>query len=370
MATLQETTYGGGNKVDREAGIIRDVKILGRTSKNGREYETAAMQEASKLYEGSNVNVNHVDAKATGTRSVMEGVGWLVGSHYDDKRDGVYGDLHLLKSHAATPLLMEAAERRPERFGLSHHADGSVTHKGRKVIVESISKVISVDVVQNPATTNGLFEQVDDKPTEIKKGKTMKLKEYVEQIDKTNPLQPILAKLLEEDAMAPMADATMPAEAPAAGGESDDQIKAAFRQAVIAAFDDDSLDTKATLKKISDILKAYDKLQGGSAPASKESAPASDSAPTQESEQRKAHAREILEAAGIDKPSAAQVNALSALSDAKERKELLEAFRPKQTGTTPAPKAKPAGVAPLLESTGNVVSYPKDAKAFASTIRN
>lgn len=364
MPTLQETTYGGSNKVDREAGIIRDVKILGQVSKNGREYATKAMQEAVKLYEGADVNVNHVDAKEKGSRSVLEGVGWLVGVHHDDKRNGVYGDLHLLKTHAVTPVLFEAAERRPERFGLSHHADGSVVHRGRKVIIESIEKVHSVDLVQNPATTNGLFEHVEEK------GQTMKLKEYVEQIDAKNELQPILLKLLESDAMAPMAEADMPAEAPAAGGESDDQIKAAFRQAVIAAFDDDSLDTKATLKKISDILKAYDKLQGGGSSPSK-SQP-SDSAPSdstaQESEVRKSHARELLEAAGVDKPSSAQVNAVAALTDAKERKELLEAFRPKQVAAGGVQKAKPAGItaANLQES----ISYPKDPVGFAASVRN
>lgn len=365
MPTLQETTYGGSNKVDRDAGIIRDVKILGQVSKNGREYATKAMQEAVKLYEGADVNVNHVDAKEKGSRSVLEGVGWLVGVHHDDKRNGVYGDLHLLKTHAVTPVLFEAAERRPERFGLSHHADGSVVHRGRKVIIESIEKVHSVDLVQNPATTNGLFEHVEDK-----KGQTMKLKEYVEQIDAKNELQPILLKLLESDAMAPMASAEMPAEAPEPSSGGDDPIKAAFHQAVNAVLQDSSMDTKAMLKKIGDILKAYDKLQNSGSSASK--SPPSDSAPSdstaQESEVRKSHARELLEAAGVDKPSSAQVNAVAALTDAKERKELLEAFRPKQVAAGGVQKAKPAGItaANLQES----ISYPKDPVGFAASVRN
>jgi hypothetical protein len=63
-------------------------------------------------------------------------------------------------------------------------------------------------------------------------------------------------RLFEEDPAMAAAGAT-PTAAPAAGADS---IKAAFRDAVMAAFDDDTLDTKATLKRIGEILKAYDKL--------------------------------------------------------------------------------------------------------------
>ena len=61
----------------------------------------------------------------------------------------------------------------------------------------------------------------------------------------------------------------MPVEAPEGSG-ADGQIKAAFRSAVIAAFDDDSLDSKATLAKIKDILNAYDKLTAKAATKSDE----------------------------------------------------------------------------------------------------
>lgn len=44
--------------------------------------------------------------------------------------------------------------------------------------------------------------------------------------------------------------------------ETNQAEKAAFRQMVAAAFDDESLDMKATLKQIAEILKTQEKLMG------------------------------------------------------------------------------------------------------------
>ena len=45
--------------VEREAGVVRGVKILGLTSRNGRVYPAAVLEQARGLYEGAKVNVNH-----------------------------------------------------------------------------------------------------------------------------------------------------------------------------------------------------------------------------------------------------------------------------------------------------------------------
>src|SRR5690606_32058205 len=55
---LLETTYSGVLRVDRAAGVIRGVKILGTTSRNGRTYTDAALEQAAKLYEGLGVNID------------------------------------------------------------------------------------------------------------------------------------------------------------------------------------------------------------------------------------------------------------------------------------------------------------------------
>lgn len=56
-----------------------------------------------------------------------------------------------------------------------------------------------------------------------------------------------------------------PAEEPAA--DAGTQMKDAFRSMVLAAFDDESLDTQATIAKIKEIMKAQEKLLAGDEPA-------------------------------------------------------------------------------------------------------
>lgn len=150
-------------QVDRDAGVIRGVKILGRMSANGREYSAPALRQAARCYEGLGVNMNHPDrGQPHLERPVQDGFGWLESVRVES--DGVYGDLHFLKSHAMAGPICEAAERRPDRFGLSHNATGNVVERQGKRIVESIEQVRSVDIVQRPATTHGLFESESATP--------------------------------------------------------------------------------------------------------------------------------------------------------------------------------------------------------------
>jgi len=152
------------DRVDRQKGIVRSVKVLGRRSRNGREYTPKAMAEAAKWYRNVAVNVNHLGphgagADLHGNRKVQDGVGWLENPQV--KEDGVYADMHILKSSPHAEMVFEAAERNPNRFGLSHHAYGVGVRKDGKIVVDQITAVTSVDLVQNPATTSGLFEGVD-----------------------------------------------------------------------------------------------------------------------------------------------------------------------------------------------------------------
>lgn len=378
--TLIETVYSDSPKVNREAGVVAGVRILGASSKNGREYSEQAMQQAATIYEGLGVNVNHPDRKnASVERGVGDGIGWLSGVKYIPEQKAVVGDLNILKEHPLAGLLFEAAERNPKRFGLSHNAEGRMGTKGGKRVVESIESVRSVDIVQTPATNTGLFES--EEPMK-------KLREHVEQIDKANPGRAMLLKLLEEDAMAPMAMAEMPAEA--SGGESEDQVKAAFRQMVVAAFDDDKLDTKATLTKIKDILKAYEKLNGGgetsgeSKPSGAGESGASGNPMEESVKAKRAVAAELLEAAGIAKPTESQIKAVARAEDSSERKELIESFKAKAGAALVAGATGGAGIKgnenrfglgnrpavsrPLLESKEDA-KYPADAKGFAAAVK-
>lgn len=154
---LLEITFSETPQVDREAGVIRGVKILGRTSRNHRVYTDAALNQAAYLYEGLAVNLDHpAPSQAGAGRAVAEGFGWL--TSVGVREAGVFGDLHYLRSHPQAEMIAEAAERNPRRFGLSHNALGQVRHRDGQCIVEAIDKVHSVDIVQNPATSSGLFE--------------------------------------------------------------------------------------------------------------------------------------------------------------------------------------------------------------------
>lgn len=235
-------------KIDREAGIIREARILGRTSKNGREYSDKALDDAARLYEGVAVMIGHNRKEANAERPLMESFGEI--QNVKRKEDGVYGDLYFLKSHPATPVILESAERFPNKVGLSHNAEGSTSRKNGKTIVESVEEVISVDVVTRPATNKTLFE-------DIRPMTKTTIKKLLEANFKPEAVK--ASKLLEMDGMGDM-PVEMEAEA-----SSEDQIWGAFQTAILAAVNDESMDTKAIIKKVADILKAYEKLSGDGA---------------------------------------------------------------------------------------------------------
>ena len=167
----------------------------------------------------------------------------------------------------------------------------------------------------------------------------------------------------------------MPVEA-AEGASSDDQIKAAFRAAVVAAFDDEKLDSKATLKKIKDVLNAYYKLTGSSdKPAPSSSSGEGEGAPAMESKdvaalqaqitlmESREKCRDLLESAGV-KSSPVRLKSLAPLSD-DERKELIAEWKSADGPT------RPRTAAPLYESKedGAEGSIPTDGKKFAQLLR-
>lgn len=156
------------NSVDRDAGVLKDVKVLGYQSANNRTYSREAVKKARGMYEGRPVNINHGQRGAAGDRAVADRFGQLRNVRLTD--DGLIGDLHYLKSHAMAPVVVEAAERMPDCFGLSHNAEGRVRHVSGKNVVDEISRVHSVDLVSDPATTKSLFEMklADD---ELPRGK-------------------------------------------------------------------------------------------------------------------------------------------------------------------------------------------------------
>lgn len=213
LQNLIEETYQTARPIiDRVAGVIRGVKILGATSKNGRDYSPQALREAAAIYEGLGVNTNHPSRSTpNASRAVEEGVGWL--ENVSVRRDGVYGDLFIIKSHPLANTLFEVAERKPDRFGLSHNAAGDVVERAGRRIVESIKSVRSVDLVQNPATVNSLFES--EAPVARRR-----LKDLLHQLP-AGSRRSHLARLLEADEMSFDGDTEVSADADDPEAEAD-----------------------------------------------------------------------------------------------------------------------------------------------------
>jgi hypothetical protein len=144
---LEETLNPGfkGLVVDRKRGLIKNVKVLGLVSLNGRRYTPEAVKAAAPLYEGVKVNVNH-PKKPSDQRDARDRIGKLVNIRFVENR-GLYGDLMLLKEHDMSAKLFEAAERMPDTFGLSHNARGDGESRGGVFVVTEIVEVRHVDIV-------------------------------------------------------------------------------------------------------------------------------------------------------------------------------------------------------------------------------
>lgn len=160
VEVLEYAQSGKAHKVDRDTGVIHDVKILGRVSRNGPRYSPSAITGGRDLYEGASIFLNHPRGRPDEERKMEDQFGWLERVH--ESPDGIYGDLHYVKSHPMAGPVAELAERRPDKFGLSHNAVCSESTRGTDRVYESINRVRSVDLVCSPATTRGIFESEEN----------------------------------------------------------------------------------------------------------------------------------------------------------------------------------------------------------------
>lgn len=354
------------HSVDRNAGIIPRVKILGRESRNGRTYSDKAMQSAATLYEGAKVNIDHTPrSEPDRERAFAEGFGELRGVKVDG--DGVYGDLHYIKSHPMAATVAESAERFPKQFGLSHHAEGEMVKRDGKWVVESIDSVRSVDIVGRPATNAGLFESVDlTGENSVRKTTFKKIAESAPAGDHKKRL---VALLEEEPAMG-----AMEVEAPAESDPNED-VKLALEKAaagVVKKWFGGDIDDSEALKKLKQLKGMKDKAAdeggagGGETPAVE--APAvTESVRKLTDKIERMEARDVLREHHIE-VTEDRVKKYLAAGDESVRKELLESW-PKRINGGAIPR--PSVSRPLRESDGGSVdvSLPKDAKEFARMVR-
>jgi hypothetical protein len=135
------------------------VKILGLKSRNGRSYLPAALREAAALYENAKVNVNHPKGHPAAPRDYQDRLGQIRGVELRAD-EGLFGDLHFNPKHGLAEQLVWDAEHAPENVGFSHNVEARTVRRGDDVVVEAITRVQSVDLVADPATTRGLFESL------------------------------------------------------------------------------------------------------------------------------------------------------------------------------------------------------------------
>lgn len=182
----------GSDKIDRAAGTIRGVKVLGLKSKNGREYSPDATRKAQPMYEGATIFIDHSESKSRPTRDRW---GKLVNVAPDSAGE-LWGDIEFLKTHSMTETILESIERFNDG-GLSHVVDGRLTNQGGKRVVTEITEVFSVDFVTKPATNTNLFESVGD--TIVKKALITSLRESVAVL----PIAALLANMADQKISVP-----------------------------------------------------------------------------------------------------------------------------------------------------------------------
>jgi hypothetical protein len=153
--------------VDRTVGVIRGVKLLGLNSRNGRRYREEALAGAIGLYEGVKVNINHPKGHPLAPRDYQDRLGMVRGVELR-AGEGLFGDLHFNPKHALSEQLVWDAEHAPQNVGMSHNVLARTKREGEGVVVEAITKVQSIDLVADPATTSGLYEQVESQESRVK----------------------------------------------------------------------------------------------------------------------------------------------------------------------------------------------------------
>ena len=361
---LEYVRQTGPFRVDRENAVIHGVKVIGLESENNRSYLKEAVGKAIKdgMYERRVTNVDH-GTKAGESTTVAWRNGWLENVAQDDTGGGT-GEWHLIKSHPLTPMILEIAERAPWLLGLSHNASGKTRRdsSGRE-IVEAIEKVHSVDVVADPATTKGLHEERKMKLT---------IKALAESLKATRPgYSRGLLEVADSGVMSPDMPMDAPEEAAAPPEEKADHeqaLKDGFRGAMIAVLDDDSMDMKAMLSKLKEIMAAKEKLLGGKGKAADE--PDGDE-PAAAEESRKLKLEiaglKLLNESGV-KADRVLTKALSACTSESEVKELIESAKSSgRTAPGTGAKSSPRTQTPLKEEKETI---PAGGAELAAWLRN
>jgi len=332
----RESVIGSGyESIDKAAGVIRGVKVIGNKSRNGRTYPTKMLQEAVPVYEGSRIYLDHVvPAKngTTGPRSIRDKWGVLKNVRVSED-GGLRADIHYLVNHSQTPVLIEAAERMPETFGMSHDASGDeVSIPGGLKEVTKIHKVNSVDIVNDPATNSGLFESKDFPMKKTIKEIAANKSKFAKILEDMISGDPMMAEMPVESSMDQMDDAGEPIES-----TPEEQVEHAFKAALVSVLDDPELDIPGKLAKLKTIMQASETAMAAITGEGKAKTPPPDKASSEGSMEgsggETGNLREELEATRAELQSIKTEAACRKLLESSNR--AVDPFRLKVLATLP-----------------------------------
>jgi hypothetical protein len=166
-------------RIDEVKGIVYDVKVLGKKSKNGKEYLPTAIKDAVRLCEGAISYVDHPtkDEEELGGRLASKRFGRLIGM-YIREGEAYCKQYRFNPQHPFAGQFIWQVKNDPNGIGLSYNGLGSGYIRNGIKIIENLTKRISVDLVDNPGTTMSLFEQ--DRSNKVGK---IKVKEQNDVLD-------------------------------------------------------------------------------------------------------------------------------------------------------------------------------------------
>lgn len=205
--SLRESA-GQGGRVDREAGVVRGVKLLGRVSPNthgvkgarSTEYTDDAFRSLLEHAEARggvlNCNAGHPPRNDRNQEPPPERrTAWLENLVVESGK-GAFGDLHFLNPASDLAVsVMNAAENNPRAFALSINGTGEGEVTGGRYVVHRLSELRSVDLVCDGGTNVSLFESapMKVKVCEVLRGKVLPA------LKKGRAVR--LLRLLEDDSM-------------------------------------------------------------------------------------------------------------------------------------------------------------------------
>lgn len=190
------------------------VKEAGRefvVSRNGRLYDVKALRESVPLWEGVKVYDNHLtqaeyEAKQGMRSPAKEWLGVIVSPRWDENRKQLRGRFKVVENALAEKLKNAYEAGVLSAIGLSIDTfpimGTPVVYEGQQIpVIEGFKKILSVDLVGDPAAGGG-FDRIVASVTQYQQGETS--------MDPENQVQEAEETAVDEKLVAAVADAIRP----------------------------------------------------------------------------------------------------------------------------------------------------------------